>query len=414
MKQVIGGYATGDRFWDRKEDLKCFIAHIKEGAHLLLTAQRRMGKTSLMLEAARQLRDTYIGLYVDLQQDFSAADAMARLGTATYEYKPLRKKVADTFSNVLTTIGNKIEKISLFEIGVHLRSGLDSGNWRQKGDELLSILAASEKPVLLMFDEIPIMVNRMLKGQEYAITPERIRDVDEFMAWLRRSSILYQGKISIVLTGSIGFEPVLHQAGMSATLNTFRPFELKPWEPAAAISCLRALAEEYGIVFLDGAEDEMVNMLGCCIPAHVQMFFGHVKDRCVRKDIHEFRKEEIAEVYEEDMLGVRGHGELTHYEERLKMVLGLELLPLALDMLSEAAITGYLDRNALQALQQDHVLPGYAAVKAEEDILRVLEHDGYLQQSSHGHEFVSRLIRDWWKRRYSLFFTPVLQRIKGN
>ena len=35
---------------------------------------------------------------------------------------------------------------------------------------------------------------------------------------------------------------------------------------------------------------------------------------------------EIAGVYQNEMLGTRGHAELTHYEERLKMVLGLDLL----------------------------------------------------------------------------------------
>ena len=410
MKQTLGGYAVGDHFWDREDDLRLFIDKIAEGVHLLLVAQRRMGKTSLMLEAARQLQDRYIGLYVDLQQAFSAPDTIARLGVATYGHKSLWGKTADVFSNALASIRNAIEKVSIFDLGVHLRSGLDSGNWSQKGDALLAILAASEKPVLLMFDEIPVMVNRMLKGQDYTITPERKRDVDEFMSWLRRNSIEHQGKIRMVLTGSIGFEPVLHQAGLSASINTFQPFELRPWDRVTAEGCLHALATEYGIGLRDGAAEEMVNMLGCCIPDHVQMFFSHVRDRCVRRNLHEFRKEEVAEVYQDEMLGVRGHAELTHYEERLKMVLGLDLFPLALEMLSEAAITGYLSRDALEALQRDYTFQQCTAVEAEAEILRVLEHDGYLRASPDGYVFVSHLVRDWCKKRYSMFFTPVLER----
>jgi hypothetical protein len=175
---------------------------------------------------------------------------------------------------------------------------------------------------------------------------------------------------------------------------------------------LHALAEDkkYEMKFLDGAEDEMVKMLGCCIPDHVQMFFSHVRDRCVRRNLHEFKKEEVAEIYQEEMLGVRGHAELTHYEERLKMVLGLDLFPLALEMLSEAAITGYLSRDALETLQRDYTFHQCTAVEAEAEILRVLEHDGYLRTTPDGYAFVSHLVRDWCKKRYSLFFTPVLER----
>lgn len=408
--KLPGGYAIDDRFWDREDDLRLFMHKISEGSHLLLVAQRRMGKTSLMLEAARRLQDRYLGLYVDLQQAFDAPDTIMRLGMATYEHKSLWGKVTSVFSNALASIIEKIDKVSIFDVGIHLRSGLDSGNWSQKGDALLSILAASEKPVLLMFDEIPIMVNRMLKGQDYTITPERKRDVDEFMSWLRRNSIKHQGKIRMVLTGSIGFEPVLHQAGLSATINTFQPFDLRPWDQITSIAYLHALACEYGIKFRDGAEDEMVNRLGCCIPDHVRMFFSHVRDRCCRNDRCEFLRNEVAVVYEDEMLGTRGHAELTHYEERLKMVLGLDLFPLALEMLSEAAITGYLSREALEALQSDYTFHQCTSVEAETEILRVLEHDGYLRASPKGYVFVSYLVRDWCKKRYSLFFTSVLKR----
>jgi hypothetical protein len=390
--------------------LRLFIDKIAEGIHLLLVAQRRMGKTSLMLEAARRLNSQYLGLYVDLQQAFNAPDTIAKLGVATHEYKPLWRKTAALFSNVLGSVRNAIDKISIFDVGIHLRSGLDSGNWSEKGDALVAILAASEKPVLLMFDEAPIVVNRMLKGQDFVITPERKRDVDEFMSWLRRNSIKHQGKIRMVLTGSIGFEPLLHQAGLSASINTFQPFELRPWDWATAMGCLNALATEYGIELRDGAAEEMVNMLGCCIPDHVQMFFSHVRDHCVRRNVLEFHKEEVAEVYQDEMLGVRGHPELTHYEERLKMVLGLELLPLGLDMLSEAAITGCLSHNALKVLQRDYSFQQCTAVEAETEILGVLEHDGYLRATPNGYVFVSYLVKDWWKKRYSLSFTPVLER----
>jgi hypothetical protein len=96
------------------------------------------------------------------------------------------------------------------------------------------------------------------------------------------------------------------------------------------------------------------------------------------------------------------------------MVLGPELLPLALDMLSEAAITGNLTRDALEVLQRDYAFQQRTSVEAETEILGVLEHDGYVRATSEGYTFVSKLVRDWWKKRYSLFFTPVLKRRRNS
>jgi len=36
--KLAGGYAIGDRFWDRKDDLRLFMDKVSEGNHLLLVA----------------------------------------------------------------------------------------------------------------------------------------------------------------------------------------------------------------------------------------------------------------------------------------------------------------------------------------------------------------------------------------
>ena len=411
MKQTQGGYAVGDRFWDREEDLRFFEEKVDEGKHLLLVAQRRMGKTSLMHEAARRLSKHYLHLYVDLQEAFEAPDAIVKLSLATREHDSLWGKTWALLGNAVGAVVDKVDSLAVGELSVSLRAGLTAGNWAAKGDALLATLAASDKPVLLLLDEVPIMVNRMLKGQDYTITPERKQATDAFMSWLRKNSIEHQGKIRIVLSGSIGLEPVLHQAGMSAHLSTFVPFELRPWEPKVAVGCLDALAAEYGIEFPDGAQSEMVERIECCIPDHVQMFFGHARDWCVRNGKSQSLKEDVEEVYDNEMLGFRGHAELTHYEERLKTVLGLEPFPLAIEMLTEAAAPGaVLTPEALEALQRSYTFEDCSAVEMQKEILYVLEHDGYLRPAKGGYVFVSRVVRDWWHKRHGLFFKPVLQR----
>lgn len=54
LRKAGGNWADGDRFFDREAEVKALIERIRDGRHTLLTAQRRMGKTSLVRETLRR------------------------------------------------------------------------------------------------------------------------------------------------------------------------------------------------------------------------------------------------------------------------------------------------------------------------------------------------------------------------
>lgn len=55
MKLTKAGanWVEGDRFYDRDVELEALTERVEHGTHTLLTAQRRMGKTSLVRELLR-------------------------------------------------------------------------------------------------------------------------------------------------------------------------------------------------------------------------------------------------------------------------------------------------------------------------------------------------------------------------
>jgi hypothetical protein len=409
-----GNWVAGeDRFWNRQDEIALFIRYLDEGASMYLVAQRRIGKTSLMREASRRIDDRYICLHVDLQSANSPLDFVAALSAATHPHKKLFAKVKEVFSNAAGLAADAIDTLQIHEIQLKIREGLLQGNWESKGSQLLAGLAASEKPVVIFMDEVPVMVNRILKGTDYETpqpTPERVAATDAFMSWLRAQSIQHHGRIRFVVTGSIGFEPILRQAGLSATINNFRAFHLDPWGPETAIGCLRALAEGQGVRFLDGAPERAVERLGSCIPHHVQMYFGHIHEMCTRRKDFTCSADDVDSVYEERMLSVRGHAELSTFEERLTMMVGGATLPFVLDLLTEAAVVGRLTPEAIRVIQGEFGLVGRAAADETRNVIGILEHDGYLALTADGYAFESKLLRDWWKRRFGVGYTPALER----
>jgi uncharacterized protein len=404
MKRATSGWVTGDRFWNRTHEMELFLEYLREGTNLLLTGQRRIGKTSLLREAARRLEGEFICLQVGLQGAASSQDAVAELSAATHSYTPLWDRVKSWAAG----LSERISEMSIHDIKVVLRAAITEGDWREKGDHLFSVLAESRQPVAVFFDELPILVNRLLKGEDYTITPERRRQADQFLSWLRQNCQRHQGRVRVVVTGSIGLEPIVRQAGLSATVNHFKSFELPAWDRETAADCLRALAREYALPITAPVIDAMLAEIGVFIPHHVQVFFENVHETYRLRKLTAITASTVKYVYKHKMLGARGHAELSHLEERLKMVLGVHLQGLAIELLTEAAVTGHLSGDAAVYLAKDYLDPYDPSILRE--ILDILDHDGYLERRGDRYTFASKLQRDWWKSRFQFLYQPVSER----
>ncbi|MYK87456.1 MAG: ATP-binding protein, partial [Acidobacteria bacterium] len=136
LKKAGSNWVDGDRFFDRDGELDVLRARVQNGTHTLLTAQRRMGKTSLIRELLRRLRaeGRFETVFVDLEDVRTAADAVVEIGVESRHVHGAFDRIKSLFANVLHGIGDRIDELAVAEVRVKLRAGIDAGNWRQKGD----------------------------------------------------------------------------------------------------------------------------------------------------------------------------------------------------------------------------------------------------------------------------------------
>ena len=413
LKKAGANWVDGDRFYNREVELEALAERVHDGTHTLLTAQRRMGKTSLVRELLRRLEDEgqFETIFVDLEAADSPEDAVAEIGARSMAAQGAWRGIKSLFANALREVVDRVDTLSVSELQVRLRAGIDAGNWQHKGDEIFVALAENQRPVVLAVDELPILVNRLLKGQDYRITPKRKQAVDGLMAWLRKNGQAHRGRITMILSGSVGLEPILRQAGLSAHANIFSPFDLKPWDEETASNCLAALAETYTLDLPIDVRGDMCRRLRCNVPHHVQQFFDCLHEHLRRSRRHEASLEDVKRTWDDEMLGARGQIDLDHYESRLKMVLGTELYRIALELLTESAVQdGVLLSNAVDRYCEWFPASADADPVPVESVLNVLEHDGYLARQGDDYRFVSGLLQDWWCARHGRHFVPIDQR----
>ena len=145
----------------------------------------------------------------------------------------------------------------------------------------------------------------------------------------------------------------------------------------------------------------------------MQRFFDNLQVHLRRAKRREAALEDVEQVYTEEMLSVRGQVDMDHYESRLKLVLGTaEGYRSALAILTEAAVSGgVLHRKAIDQYREYFRAGAEAESVRVEEVLLVLEHDGYLVPRGEDYRFVSGLLEDWWRTRHGRHFVPVGQRL---
>lgn len=410
LHKDIGNWVAGeDRFFGRERELQHFIELLDGGANVSLIAPRRLGKTSLMREAARRIglrgEERPTCLHLDLEASREPADFCAELYSVGSRESSLQKRLR----RWLERVGLGIAELKFAELSLKVREHF-STSWQVRADDLLADLVERRERVILFLDEVPLFVQHLLGGAHRPDAAGLAR-AESFLSWLRRAVQRHQGDLSIVVTGSIGLGPMLQRAGLSATINHLTPFELRPWDEETVVACLQALAFQYKLRFEPGVELHVARALGVGIPHHVQLFFDHLQQDARRPGASSVGPRDVDRVYRERLLGSRGHTFLSHYEERLRLAVAPELRALCLDLLTEAAVQRQLTRTAAELLLADHRCE--AADDPLGELLGILEHDGYLVAGERGHRFESHLLRDWWAARFGRGYIEAAARRHG-
>lgn len=400
----VGNWVSGPRFWGREHELSSLLRLIEDGANVSIIAQRRIGKTSLMHEASEKLPQGYIGLHIDLQAAQDVSDVVVKMVTATQTVSTIWPRIRGCFGNFFQSVKDSIESISVYEFEVQLKAGLSGNAWQEKGSQALCELAKLEKPVVLFIDELPILIDRLL------LRPDGRESVHTLLCWLRNQSQLHQGRICMIFAGSIGLEPVLGRIGLTADINHLTPFVLDPWADDVAMGCLKALATYQNLELPENCSSNMLELLGCNIPYHVQLFFFYMHEHCRAQGKTSVSDQDVKDVFDRRMLNTKGHSDLTHMESRLLKMFTSEEFPFVRDVLTQAAIAGRIRPVDIRALWKRNELSPNDYLSIAPHIFDVIEHDGYLKKRGDGsYEFVSNLLRQWWKAKYEAFYAPLAE-----
>jgi len=376
-----------------RDDLATTLWDVLERQSVLLTAERRMGKSCLLKKMRAEPADGFLPVYRDLE----GLDTPIRFVERVYEdverYLGRLRRTADGVHTFLRHLcGLEVPGIR-FPI-------VAAPHWKDLLERTLADLAKHQRSTVVFFwDEIPMMLDKIRRasGERVAL------DLLDTLRAMRQQ----HARIRMVLTGSIGLHHVvrsLRGAGaLSDATNDLRRIELPPLAPTAATELARRLIRGERIECVD--ETACARAIATAVD-RIPYYIHHVANGLAGSR-SAIGPSDVARHVESILASPEDPWHLAHFRERLDEYYAPDRRDAALFVLDELATDEPVDRDALRRRLASSIEdPGgdvaRAALAGDErplaTLLDELERDHYVERRDDGYRFRFELLRRYWCR----------------
>ena len=221
---------------------EAFVAELWETlavTHVLLTAPRRTGKTSVMDHLKHFPADDFTVVSVNAQDLSHPAELFQAILDTFLDHHPkfFRDKLASGWELVKGTL-DRIDDVGAggFKIGLRESDPNWRDNWRRHGTDFLQQIRGHEERVLLVIDELPDMLLNMQKEHEPLLR--------EFLAWWRTQRQEPHPRNDVarwLIGGSVNLSGTLDSLGMVDLINDLENVPLPALTEAQVIEFVREM-----------------------------------------------------------------------------------------------------------------------------------------------------------------------------
>lgn len=395
MRNITGAPVEHDDFFDRPSDLQRLQRELANGSNILLTAPRRVGKTSLVLRLAELERKAgHAAVFINVEgcpDELAFAeklvDGLAEAG--------LHAETLSRVSLVFRKARQAFSGMKLGAAGVDMEMGsAEDPDHSTLGRALESIfrkIEASEKHVLIAVDEMPELL-LALGRQEHGT--ER---VSRLLHWLRALRQTHRRYVRWIFLGSIGLDSFVDDRKLRKTINDLTSTHLEALSPAQADEFLHQLGRSNGLPLSKEQRDLIVARVGWPLPHHLQMVFHSLID--LGANPADPRAVDAAFAH---LLQPANLSQFDTWRQRLDEQFAPSDAAIAKDALRHICQhpTGRDRAQILNAIMRTR--PNADAAQVEDTLsglLLMLQRDGYLLQSESRYAFRSFLLREYWHCR---------------
>ncbi len=395
MKANPGGEIAPEEVIGRDDLIKRLWGALANQS-VILVAERRIGKSSVLKKMQAEPPDGVLTIYRDLEEIETPVEFVERFCQNIDGHLSLSGRALNRTREFLGELAGT-EIVGIIKLPPRFRS-----HWKTVLEKAVEdLLSAKDAQVILLWDELPWMLQRIGRAGDES-------DVMTMLDTLRSLRQRHSG-LRMVYTGSIGLHHVtarLKQAGhTNDATNDMRPYEVEPLSALDATNLARALIRGEGLACKE--LDATPGVIARDVDGHPFHIHCVVKAMAERGNVATvaLAKEIIADALVDPI----DTWHLRHYRERLREYYGADREPVTLAILDELAVSD--EPIGVEAIQK-HLASTCAREKSTamgrivggdldllREILTALQQDHYLRREPSEGAYLFRfpLIQRWWR-----------------
>lgn len=374
--------------------------------HLVLSAPRRTGKTSVLDFLAARPQDDFVPIPVFVQDINHPADFVVLMLDLFHEKHP--RLFRDLFQAGGKRIGKALGRVgeidaSGFKISLREEDAEWRQHWKAYGDEFFAEVRKHRSRLLLLVDEFPDMILNMRKDHPDLVRP--------FLAWFRGHRLRPHPKQDLVrwlICGSVNLSSTLDALGCLDEINDLHTVPLPVLTPEEVKNFVREMLTARGVGFAQNVPAKVAAELGRPVPIFLQMVTQDLF-RLWKRGPRKLTARDVSLAFTELIVSSGARDKLQHFHSRIDRYYEPAKRATAYALLAKLSVSPEgLRRTALLA-DFERVLHQLGETATVDDrkrifnqLMRDLENDFYVAEiQPEVFDFASGLLKQWWKKFYA-------------
>ena len=375
-------------------------------AHLVLTAPRRTGKTSVMDYLRDHPENGYSVVSINVQDLTHPADFFQVLLDGFHDAHPdfVRDQLAAGWG-LVSGVLERVEEIGVggFKLALR-RSDPDwRKNWRQHGDMFLSQARNTRVPILFVIDEFPDMLLNLSRENEALLR--------EFLAWFRTQRLNpapARDSIRWLVGGSVNLAGTLDALGLVDLINDLEDVSLPPLTDGDVEAFVTEMLSGRDVPFDDDVAQRLIARLGRPIPLFMQMATQNLY-RLWKRERRRIVASDVDAVFDAIIVGSAARTRLQHFHSRIRQYYADPKRSIAYALLGRISVSDSGSRRATLLQETERALTELGVTLAAHErrqrfnqLLLDLENDFYIVEVEEEiYDFASGVLKSWWRKYHA-------------
>lgn len=373
-----GGYISPNEVVGRDGLIDCIWRRL-EGQSVVLTSERRVGKTCVIRKMSQESGPSDFCIFRDIEGLHSPGELIETLYTDLQPVLSTGQKARERFRRAVEAVGGmQFKDVKLPSLHKH---------WKELLPALVADAVDEHSGRLIFFwDEMPLFVHNVSKfcgDQEAMMLLDGMRSLRQTFPTVR-----------MVFTGSVGMHQVLKKLRKggyaNAPLNDMAVLDVPPLAPDASLALAKALIEGEQITVADSVSDvgAAVSESASRIPFYIHSIVTRIRDQAQPITCAHVKSQARSLVTDPN-----DPADFGYYEKRISTYYDPEDVPIALAVLDNVAAAPAtfndiynLAKHSCAALEKEKI----------RQILALLSQDHYLERLDGSFQFRYSIVRDWW------------------